>query len=247
MSKKAKKAHKPDTSPYIYQRELVKDTFFVREQKWTEKQQKLIQLLLDKDTKMVFINGPAGTAKTFTAIYSALKMIADKQAAELIYVRSIIESASKGIGALPGEIVDKLSPFLMPLEDKMREMLHTADIQRLLQEERVKGIPINFLRGGSFNRTILIGDEVQNFTAKEIITLITRLGKHSKMILCGDTLQSDIGDKSGFKKLMDIFNDEESRANGVHFFEFTREDILRSEVLKFIIEKLEKNQQKIPS
>jgi phosphate starvation-inducible PhoH-like protein len=247
MSKKDKKARKPDNSPHVSQREVVKDPFFVREQKWTEKQQKLIQQLLDKETKMVLINGPAGTAKTYTAVYAALKMISDKSMSELIYVRSIIESASKGIGALPGEIVDKLSPFLMPLEDKMIELLHTADMNRLLQEERVRGIPINFLRGGSFNKTVILGDEVQNFTAKELITLITRLGRFSKLILCGDILQSDINGKSGFKTIFDIFNDDESRYNGVHCFEFTKEDIVRNELLKFIIEKLEKNHQKLPS
>jgi phosphate starvation-inducible PhoH-like protein len=100
-------------------------------------------------------------------------------------------------------------------------------------------MPINYLRGASWNNKIVIADEAQNFTFKELTTLITRLGESSKLIVCGDFLQSDINGKTGFKTMFDLFNDEDSRRKGIHTFEFTKKDIKRNKILSFIIGKLE--------
>ena len=87
---------------------------------------------------------------------------------------------------------------------------------------------------------MIVADEAQNFTFKELVTLITRLGKNSKLFICGDFMQTDINGRTGYKKMFDLFNDEESRRKGIHSFSFTIEDIMRSQLQKYIIEKLQK-------
>lgn len=229
-----------DKSPRVFQREKLKDALLIKQAfEFTPRQKELIDLVLGKQSKVIFVDGPAGTGKTVLAVYCALELLSQKRVGELIFVRSIIESASKGLGSLPGEAEDKFKPFLLPLEDKLEELLPKGDIIRLFKEERIKPVPINFLRGASYNSKVIIGEEVQNFSFKEMTTLITRLGEYSKMILIGDRLQSDLNGKSGFAPMFELFDNEESRANGIYTFKFTKEDVKRSGVLKYILEKLE--------
>lgn len=205
----------------------------------TPKQQQLLDIILDKNTKVVFVSGPAGTAKTLIGVYAGLLLLNDKKVSDFLYVRSVIESASKSMGALPGELGMKFEPYIMPLNDKLSEMLSKQDIEYLHKDKRVEGIPINFLRGSSHNVKYILADESQNFTTKELTTLITRLGQFSKMVICGDPTQSDINGNSGFAKMADLFNDEESKSHGIEYFSFTKEDIVRSLVLRYILEKIE--------
>lgn len=232
---------KKDNSPYVPQREKINFNISIRELPWTEKQKQAIELITAKDTKIVFLSGPAGTSKTLLATYCGLKLLNDKKVSEIIYVRSIIESASKSLGALPGFCEDKFKPFALPLTDKAEELIKASDIKRLLIEDRIKPIPVNFLRGASFNVNYVIADEMQNAEHFELQTIISRIGQFSKFIICGDPMQCDIKEKhkSGFKPMFDLFNDEESRQHGIHCIEFGKEDIVRSEILKFIVEKLE--------
>lgn len=232
-----------DTSPYVAQREKIDFHLNIRELPWTEKQKKAIEVITSKDTKIVFLSGPAGTSKSLLATYCGLKLLNERKVSEIIYVRSIIESASKSLGALPGFCEDKFKPFALPLTDKMEELIKASDIKKLLAEERIKPIPVNFLRGASFNVNYVIADEMQNAEHFELQTIISRIGHFSKFIICGDPMQCDIKEKhkSGFKPMFDLFNDEESREHGIHCLEFGKEDIVRSEILKFIVDKLEKN------
>jgi phosphate starvation-inducible protein PhoH and related proteins len=205
----------------------------------TGKQKQFIELVEDKKTRVVFVSGVAGTAKTFLSVYCGLRAMNKKQISDIVYIRSIIESASKSLGSLPGDEKMKLLPFMMPLYDKLEELLPNADINALTKQERVVGIPVNFLRGASYNAKFIIADEAANFSKKELITILTRLGEFSKLIICGDPNQSDINGSSGFMPMFDLFNDESSRENGIHCFSFTKEDIVRSGILKYIVEKLE--------
>lgn len=230
---------KKDRSPRVEQREKIKETLQIKEFEWTEKQKQLINLINDKNTQLVFIDGPSGSSKTLISVYCALLGLNQKKFTEIIYVRSLAESATKSIGSLPGEIEQKFEPFILPLEDKLEELLTKSDKDKLLQDSRIKPIPINFLRGTSFAVKFLLLDEAQNFTFKELVTAITRVGRFSKLIVLGDRRQADINGKSGFKKMFDIFNDEESRSQGIFCFEFTKDDIMRSGLVKFIVEKLE--------
>lgn len=242
MSKKHRE-HKVDKSEHIPQREKIKEELRIRELNWTEKQKKLISLILDKNTNIVFISGPAGSSKSICAIYSALKLLADKKISSIKYLRTAIESSTKSLGYLSGDKIQKMEPYLEPCLDKLEELLPQSQINNLITDKRIEGDVINYARGRQANNQIWIADETQNFVFSEIVTFITRIGKFSKLILCGDLSQSDINSKSGYKAIIDIFNDEESRANGIHVFEFTKEDIMRSGTVKFIVEKLEKRKE----
>jgi phosphate starvation-inducible protein PhoH len=131
--------------------------------------------------------------------------------------------------------------FISVLNDKLEELLSTGDIKKLLADERVKGIPVNYLRGASYNAKAVIIDEAQNATFSEITTALTRIGKFTKYFVLGDPMQTDLRHKeqSGFKPMFDIFNTEQARAEGIYCVEFGKEDIMRSEILKFIVEQIE--------
>lgn len=230
-----------DESPYVYQKSKLKVPLNIRKRNdLTDNQIKLIDLILNKETKVVFVSGPAGTSKTFCAILSALQLISDRKVSDIIYVRSLIESAEKSMGHLKGSEFEKLHPYTLPLMDKLGELLPKGESDMLLKEQRVCGQYVGFLRGQSFSAQFLLIDETQNFTFNEIFTTLTRIGQFSKMVLCGDETQSDIGNKSGFTKMISIFDDEESRSNGIHCFKFTESDIVRSEIVKFIVKKVKK-------
>jgi phosphate starvation-inducible PhoH-like protein len=207
--------------------------------KLDEKQLHFLETSLSAKTRIMFVNGPAGATKTYMAVYSALRLLSAFDELDLLYVRTVIESADKGLGALPGDLMEKFNPYMMPLLDKLDEMLpaNTSLKHDLLEKGRVSAMPINFLRGASWLNKVVVADEAQNFTFKELLTLVTRLGKNSKLFICGDSMQSDIN-KSGFIEMCNIFNDYKSRQRGIEFFEFTNEDIKRSSLLKYIISKI---------
>lgn len=207
----------------------------------SEKQKEFLKVAFDKDTKMVFVLGPAGSSKTFIATYAALQLFNMDNEYDIFYVRTIAESAERSLGHLPGDMNEKFNPFAMPLEEKLREIIQENRIKMLFEEGIVSCAPINYLRGASWKNKIVLADEAQNFTKKELITLITRIGEDTKYFICGDLMQSDINGKSGLNEIAKLFDDEESKKNGIHVFTFDKADILRSEILKFIISKLEKN------
>lgn len=206
---------------------------------FNKKQQNLLNQILNPEIKIIFISGPAGTSKTYMGLYGLLKLLEEDFEKDLIYIRSIAESADKGLGSLPVDIAEKFDPFLMPLYDKLDEILQAGDKAFLKSQEKISAAPINYLRGASWQNKLIFADEAQNFTFKELTTLITRIGEGSKIIIGGDYLQSDINGKSGLKEMMEKFSDEESAENGILTFSFTESDIVRSHILKFIISRLE--------
>lgn len=205
----------------------------------TKKQKDFLKLAFDEDTKIVFLLGPAGSSKTFIATYAALQLFSMNNEYDIFYVRTIAESAERSLGSLPGDVEEKFDPFMMPLREKLQEILKMQSVKTLFNEEVISCAPINYLRGASWKNKLLICDEAQNFTRKELVTLITRIGDNCKYFICGDLMQSDINGKSGLAPISSIFADSESAKNGIHVFEFGKEDILRSEILKFIISRLE--------
>ncbi len=231
---------KSDTSPIIPQRSKLKIDLHLYQRPLTDKQKQFLELASDKSAKIIFVSGPAGTSKTFLAVFEALKLINEKRVSDLIYIRSAVESSDTKLGFLPGEAGDKLAPYIQPLMDKLAEMLPKSEIDLLVKEERVSGVPVGFLRGLNWNAKVIIADEAQNLTFKELFTLITRVGEFSKVFILGDPDQSDINGKSGFIKMVSQFEDEESRQNGIHVFRFTEDDIVRSGLVRFIIKKVKK-------
>lgn len=254
MSKKRKLAKAqpkpvtPDTSSYVPQRDKLDWPLSIRHRSdLTAKQQQYRDLILDKKTQIVFINGPAGTSKTWLAIYCGLLALQKGSASHMTFVRTIAESASKSLGALPGEADQKMSPYLMPLMDKLDELLPGNEVKRLMTEERTIGLPVNYLRGASMNVQYVVVEEAQNYTIKELTTVLTRIGKHSKMVVIGDPSQSDINGASGFLPLFDWFNQPSSQAEGIHCVSFTRDDIVRSGILKHLTERLEQYRAEHPA
>jgi phosphate starvation-inducible PhoH-like protein len=219
----------------------LKSTFRINNLRLTERQKFFLSLALRPETNIMFVSGPAGSTKTYMAVYSALRHLSANEDLDLLYVRTVIESAEKGLGALPGDIEEKFNPYMMPLEDKLTEMLPKTNTAKaeMLDNGRLQAMPINYLRGASWKDKIVVADEAQNFTFKELTTLITRLGVGCKLFICGDFMQSDINGKTGFKKMFKLFDDIESQKKGIHSFSFTKEDIMRSPLQKFIIGKLE--------
>ncbi|MBN86829.1 MAG: hypothetical protein CL885_04830 [Dehalococcoidia bacterium] len=219
----------------------LKQTIHINSLPLTPRQKHFLSLAFDDETKIMFIAGPAGSTKTYMAVYSALRLLSAEDSLDLLYVRTVIESADKGLGALPGDIDEKFNPYMAPLEDKLYEMLPKTSTARkeLLDSGRISAMPINYLRGSSWKNKIVVADEAQNFTYKELTTLITRIGDNCKLFICGDFMQSDINGKSGFAPMYNLFDDKESVTKGIHAFRFSSEDILRSEILKYIIRKLD--------
>ncbi len=209
-----------------------------KNKKFTEKQSIFFDIATKDSTKLMFIDGPAGTAKTWLSVYCGLELFQSQKIEEMIYVRSAVESSDQKLGFLPGAQDDKMAPYLEPFKDKLEELLSPIDIRYLQDEERIYGIPVGFLRGASWENKFILVDEAQNLSEKELVTIMTRIGENCKVFICGDAMQSDIGNRSGFNNILELFNDEASKNKGIHTFQFTENDIVRSELVKFIITKL---------
>jgi len=205
----------------------------------TPTQYSFYNTMMDPNTKMGFVDGPAGTAKTYIAVLTALNMLRDREIDNIVYIRSIVESASKSLGFLPGEMEDKFAPWSMPLLDKLTELINPNVANNLLQKSYITCLPVNFTRGMTFRNSCVIIDEAQNLTKNELVTLLTRFGNHSKYIIVGDTNQSDINDKGGFDLIYKAFDSQLCIDEGINAYKFTGDDIVRSKVLRFIVERLE--------
>lgn len=202
------------------------------------KHREFFRTILNEDTHAVFVAGPAGTAKTYFAVRAALTLLKEKKIDNIVYIRSVIESASRSLGALPGEVDDKFAPYAAPLVEKVTEITGSNIAHVLVRAGRMDAIPVNFARGMTFRDSVVIIDEAQNMTRAELVTLLTRFGFGSKYVICGDMKQADIRD-SGFADVFGRFNNLESADNGIHTFEFDEKEIVRSKILKYIVSALE--------
>ncbi|MHA2254166.1 MAG: PhoH family protein [Candidatus Kariarchaeaceae archaeon] len=205
--------------------------------KFTDKQEDFIELGMHKQSKMVLCSGPAGTSKTYLSIYCALQLLNMKKHDSIIYIRSAIESADGKLGFLPGEEEVKLAPYLRPLRDKLFDFLTPTDVASV--QPHIACEHVGFARGQDWQNKIIIVDEAQNLSKKEIFTLMTRTGEGSKVFILGDPLQSDIGGKSGFGTFFNLFDDMESEKEGIWAFEFDESDIVRSRLVRFVVNKLQ--------
>ena len=184
-------------------------------------------------TKMGFVDGPAGSMKTYIAVYAGLELIKQEQFNRMVYIRSVTESAERSLGSLPGEIDDKFSPYSIPLEEKVTEIADRGTYSMLKQKGVVEAIPVNFVRGLTFNKSLVIVDEAQNLSRKELTTILTRFGRDSRYIVIGDCNQADVN-KSGYKEIFNMFNSKQCTDNDIFSFEFGNSEIARSKILRFI-------------
>lgn len=210
--------------------------------KFTANQKKFIDLSMQDDVKIIFVSGLAGTAKTILATYCGLKLMQENRAESITYVRSIVESSKYSLGFLKGDMLEKISPYMRPLEEKLFEILPPNQIKELQSSDRIEAMPVNFLRGLDFRpqeenkKKIIILDEAQNCDYSNFELFLSRIGENCKIFVCGDPTQSDI--RSGaFGKIYTMFDDEESQQNGIFTFKFTSDDIVRSKLVKYILSK----------
>jgi len=240
---KAKTPKKPDTSPKVYQREKIDFDLHIRNLPWTPKQEALFELGVRKDARIIFLSGPAGSSKTTCAMRIALQLLNEKKVSDIVCVRAAVESSDAKLGYLPGDITDKYGPYMGPFEDKLEELLPEAEVKKLKADNRIDYKPINFVRGASWTARCVILDECQNLTINELQTLMTRIGKFTKMIICADSKQSDLpkSKQGAFDRCSKMFDTDEARAFGIYSLHFTNEDIVRSELCRFIVEAFETN------
>ncbi len=236
------KPKQPDTSPKIKQRSKVDFNLGIHmNHELNEKQVNILEASLSKNTKCVMIDGFWGTSKTYLSVLAALHLLNDKKVDEIIYIRNPIEASTTGkIGMLPGLACDKMAPYKSILDSKLEEFLDKATIDKLEKEERITCMPLGFVRGHSWNCKAIIVDEASSMTFDDLILLMSRCGERTRIFLVGDSVnQNDIGKRSGFAKMFEYFNDEESKDNGIYAFEMKdKADIVRSGFLVYVMEKI---------
>mgnify|MGYP000806370973 CR=1 FL=1 len=201
----------------------------------SENQLKLVEGFAKND--MVFAIGPAGSGKTFVAIALAVKALKNKEVRKIILSRPAVEAGEK-LGFLPGEMKDKLDPYLQPLYDALQDMIPAAKLKEYMENNVIQIAPLAFMRGRTLNDAVIILDEAQNTTTHQIKMFLTRLGMNAKMIVTGDVTQIDLppSTTSGLIQAMQILKG----VNGIGKIEFTKKDIVRHKLVQRIVEAYDK-------
>ena len=201
----------------------------------TENQQLLVKAFENND--LVFATGPAGSGKTFVAIALAVKASKNKEVRKIILSRPAVEAGEK-LGFLPGEMKDKLDPYLQPLYDALQDMIPAAKLKEYMENNVIQIAPLAFMRGRTLNDAVIILDEAQNTTTHQIKMFLTRLGMNAKMIVTGDVTQIDLppSTTSGLIQAMQILKG----VNGIGKIEFTKKDIVRHKLVQRIVEAYDK-------
>jgi phosphate starvation-inducible PhoH-like protein len=212
----------------------------------SEVHKSFVECGLNPESKILFCDGLAGTSKSYLSVYCALELLKRREVERIVYIRSLTESGKRLLGSLPGEVDDKFKPWSIPLLEKCDELINISVTNALLQQHVIKSTPINYLRGVTFNDAAVIVDEFQNLVKEEATTVLSRFGKNCKMFVVGDSMQSDIAEKSGFKKILQAFDTEESRQHGIHTFYFGENEITRSKMLKYIVKVLQNIPNDLP-
>ena len=192
------------------------------------------QMLVDAFNKndMVFAVGPAGTGKTYLSIALAVKSLKAKEVKKIILSRPAVEAGEK-LGFLPGDMKEKIDPYLQPLYDSLEDMIPAVKLQDMVDKHIIQIAPLAFMRGRTLNDAIIILDEAQNTSTAQIRMFLTRLGMNSKMIITGDLTQIDLPyhQKSGLKEAVEILNDTE----GIAIVKLSQKDIVRHKLVTKIV------------
>jgi phosphate starvation-inducible PhoH-like protein len=197
----------------------------------TVNQQKLVQSVKEND--LVFALGPAGTGKTFISVALAVKALKNKVVKKIIITRPAVE-AGENLGFLPGDLKEKIDPYLRPIYDALNDMLAHEKLKFYMEREIIEIAPLAYMRGRTLHNAFILLDEAQNTTPMQMKMFLTRMGPDSKMIVTGDTSQIDLphNQKSGLKEAVRILNE----TKGIGFVELNERDVVRHKLVRDIIE-----------
>lgn len=203
-----------------------------------KKQQEYIKHLSDKEIPVVLGVGPAGTGKTLLACNVGLENLMNNQIKKLIITRPTV-SVGQDIGYLPGSLEDKMDPWMIPIYDSFKEHISLKTLSQCLNTKSIEICPLTYIRGRTFHDSYIIADEMQNSSIMEMKTLLTRIGKDSKMVLTGDIDQSDlpINSISGLEDLLIKLNKKKEEIDNdfLKLVQFDIDDVERSEVVKYFL------------
>lgn len=196
----------------------------------SENQQKLIEAYNNSD--MIFAVGPAGTGKTYLSIALAVKALKEKKVKKIILSRPAVEAGEK-LGFLPGDMKDKIDPYLQPLYDALEDMLPAVKLQDMMEKHVIQIAPLAFMRGRTLSDAVVILDEAQNTTSAQIRMFLTRMGWNTKMIITGDLTQVDLpkGTLSGLREAINVLGD----VKGISFINMDEKDIVRHKLVTHIV------------
>lgn len=196
----------------------------------TKNQKLLVRAVMSND--MVFAVGPAGTGKTYTAVAMAVRALKDKQVKKIILTRPAVE-AGENLGFLPGDLRDKLDPYLQPLYDALRDMLPPPKLLSYMEDGVIEIAPLAFMRGRTLDHAFVILDEAQNATHAQMKMFLTRMGPSAKFVITGDITQIDLphNQPSGLIHAMDILKTVE----GIQFIQLDQSDVIRHGIVSRII------------
>ncbi len=206
----------------------------------TPNHRKLVELVEKND--MVFAVGPAGTGKTYTSVALAVRALKDKQVKRIILTRPAVE-AGESLGFLPGDLKEKLDPYLQPLYDALRDMINYEKLNSYIERGTIEVAPLAFMRGRTLDNAFVILDEAQNTTHAQMKMFLTRMGKRAKFIITGDPGQVDLPlkQKSGLKEAMHILDG----IDDIGFIHFDGKDVVRHKLVKQILTAYQKNEEEI--
>lgn len=204
----------------------------------TKKQDELLRAITR--SQLVITIGPAGVGKTWCAVQSAVNQLAQNKVKRIVLTRSNIPTG-KTLGSFPGDINDKLSPWLAPMTSVIKQRLGVGDYESKLSSGQIQFQPLETIRGASFQNTIILVDEAQNLTYEEVKAITTRIGEGSQMVLMGDPMQKDTRDSGlvEFKTIIKKFNLD------VPVIEFTVDDIVRSDLVADLVKAYMKHEHLI--
>ncbi len=196
----------------------------------TKNQRKMVAMMQKND--MLFVVGPAGTGKTYTAVALAVKALKEKEVRRIILTRPAIESGEK-LGFLPGDLREKLDPYMQPLYDALRDMISHERLESYLEKGIIQIAPLAFMRGRTLDNAFVILDEAQNTTRSQMKMFLTRMGKHAKFIITGDPGQIDLPAKqvSGLKESLLALKD----VDGIGQVYLDDKDVVRHRLVRIII------------
>lgn len=188
-------------------------------------------------TDMIFATGPAGTGKTYLSIALAVKALKEKQAKKIILSRPAVEAGEK-LGFLPGDMKEKIDPYLQPLYDALEDMIPAVKLQDMMEKHIIQIAPLAFMRGRTLSDAVVILDEAQNTTPAQIRMFLTRMGWNTKMIITGDLTQVDLprGTQSGLREALRVLKGVE----GISFVSMDSKDIVRHKLVTNIVRAFDK-------